>query len=100
MSEKGRLLDLAGKLQQDPSLPGLRLQRVDRAPDPNVWSVRVSQELRAILWRDGSRNLLPPPVRADAGAARTAQRCLGRQGILALPVAPASRQRHGNGGTR
>jgi hypothetical protein len=58
MTEKGRLLDLVGKLQYDPSLPGLSMERVERAPDPNVWSVRVSQDLRAIVWRQGSMALL------------------------------------------
>jgi hypothetical protein len=57
-NEKGRLLDLAGKLREDASLPGLSLERVARAPDPNVWAVRVSQHLRAILWRDGALALL------------------------------------------
>src|ERR671923_942078 len=56
--ERVRLFDLFGKLQEDPESPGLNLERVKRARDPNLWSARVSQDIRAILWRSGPLVLL------------------------------------------
>ena len=45
-------------LQIDPSAPGLSFHKLDRAKDPNFWSVRVSSELRLIVHRTPSSLLL------------------------------------------
>ena len=38
-------------LQLNPAHPGLRLHKLDRARDPNFWSVRVSRNVRIIVHR-------------------------------------------------
>lgn len=45
-------------LQMDPSNPGMQFHRLDRAKDPNFWSVRVSSDIRLIVHRTGSSLLL------------------------------------------
>ena len=45
-------------LQMDPSRPGLRFHRVDRARDRNFWSVRVSSDIRIIVHRTQKSLLL------------------------------------------
>src|SRR5262245_54186118 len=41
------------KFRANPAQPGISLERVDQAKQKNLWSARVSQDLRAILYRDG-----------------------------------------------
>lgn len=53
VSERGHFLDFWLKLQRDPAQPSLSLERLQRAADPNLWSGRVTQDIRAILHRDG-----------------------------------------------
>ncbi|MDC1084865.1 3'-5' exonuclease [Pseudomonadales bacterium] len=38
-------------LQIDPANPGLRFHRVERARDPNFWSIRVNRDVRIIIHR-------------------------------------------------
>jgi mRNA-degrading endonuclease RelE of RelBE toxin-antitoxin system len=45
-------------LQLNPSSPGLSFHKLDRAKDPNFWSVRVNSDIRLIVHRTGSSLLL------------------------------------------
>jgi hypothetical protein len=45
-------------LQVDPSAPGMSFHKLDRAKDPNFWSVRVSADLRIIVHRTDASLLL------------------------------------------
>ena len=36
-------------LQMNPSNPGLQFHELDKAKDPNFWSVRVSRDIRLIV---------------------------------------------------
>lgn len=45
-------------LQLDPSAPGLSFHKLDRAKDPNFWSVRVNADIRLIVHRTQSSLLL------------------------------------------
>lgn len=45
-------------LQMDASAPGLSFHKLDRAKDPNFWSVRVNADIRLIVHRTGSSLLL------------------------------------------
>ncbi|MBN2566446.1 MAG: DNA helicase, partial [Candidatus Eisenbacteria bacterium] len=45
-------------LQLDPASPGMQLHKVDRAKDPNFWSVRASSDIRLIVHRTASSFLL------------------------------------------
>jgi mRNA-degrading endonuclease RelE of RelBE toxin-antitoxin system len=45
-------------LQMDPSAPGLSFHKLDRARDPNFWSVRVNADIRLIVHRSATSLLL------------------------------------------
>lgn len=45
-------------LQLDPSAPGMSFHKLDRAKDPNFWSVRASGDIRLIVHRTTSSLLL------------------------------------------
>lgn len=45
-------------LQLDPSSPGLSFHKLDRAKDPNFWSVRVNADIRLIVHRSPGSILL------------------------------------------
>ena len=45
-------------LQMNPAHPGLKLHQVDRAKDKDFWSVRVSRDIRLIVYRTASSVLL------------------------------------------
>jgi hypothetical protein len=52
--DRGRVLTFVNKFLENPAHPGLSLERVQQARSDNVWSARVSRNLRAILFRDGA----------------------------------------------
>ena len=45
-------------MQLNPAHPGLQFHKLDKAKDPNFWSVRVSRDLRIIVHRTGTSLLL------------------------------------------
>ncbi len=45
-------------LQLDPANPGLQFHKLDKAKDPNFWSVRVSRDVRLILHKTEASLLL------------------------------------------
>ncbi|HKQ20297.1 MAG TPA: DNA helicase, partial [Candidatus Eisenbacteria bacterium] len=54
-ADKGRVFDFMVKFRANPDSPGISLERVARARDPNVWSARITQGLRAVVHKDGGR---------------------------------------------
>jgi hypothetical protein len=52
-SEKARVLDFVGQFQKNPANPGVSLERIRKARSENVWSGRISRDIRAILYKDG-----------------------------------------------
>jgi hypothetical protein len=57
-AESQRVDDFILKWQRDPNSPSINLERVQGALDPELWSARVSQDLRVIMHRAGERCLL------------------------------------------
>jgi len=57
-SEQKAVKTTAFDLQLNLSSPGLRFHRLDRARDPNFWSVRVSDDIRLIVHRTATNLLL------------------------------------------
>ncbi|MCC6129839.1 MAG: DEAD/DEAH box helicase [Acidobacteria bacterium] len=55
--ERARVFDFLAKFYENPAHPSLSLERVVKR-DPKIWSARITQELRAIVHRDGDTNLL------------------------------------------
>lgn len=45
-------------LQADPNLPGLSMHRIDKARDPDFWSVRVNRDIRLVVHKRGASTLL------------------------------------------
>lgn len=45
-------------LQLNPAHPGLQFHKLERAKDPNFWSIRVSRDVRIIVHRTGTNLLL------------------------------------------
>lgn len=52
-NEKARVFDFIGSFQANPASPGASLERVKNARSPQVWSARITRDLRAILFKDG-----------------------------------------------
>src|SRR5262249_17596632 len=53
IKDRGHVLTFVSKFFDNPAHPSLSLERVQQARSNNVWSARVSRDLRAILFRDG-----------------------------------------------
>lgn len=45
-------------LQLNPANPGMQCHRLDRARDPNFWSVRVTRDIRIIVHKTANNLLL------------------------------------------
>lgn len=45
-------------LQLNPANPGMKLHKLDKAKDPNFWSVRVRRNIRLIVHKSASSLLL------------------------------------------
>jgi Txe/YoeB family toxin of Txe-Axe toxin-antitoxin module len=56
-NEQSRVIEFVDKFQQDPTLPGISLERIGSV-QRGIWSARITQDLRAILHRDGPRATL------------------------------------------
>jgi len=52
-SDAKRLWNFINKFMEDPSFRSISLERVQGASDKNVWSGRVTDNVRAILYQDG-----------------------------------------------
>ena len=46
------------KFQNNPAQPGLSLERLTKTKNDNLWSARISQDLRAIIYKDGGTWML------------------------------------------
>ena len=57
-NEQKAVKTTAFDLQLNPARPGLRFHKLDRARDPNFWSVRVSRDIRIIVHRTQSSLML------------------------------------------
>ncbi|MCP5498369.1 MAG: ATP-dependent helicase [Leptospiraceae bacterium] len=45
-------------LQMNPANPGMQFHRIDKAKDPNFWSIRVNKDIRIILHKSNASLLL------------------------------------------
>jgi hypothetical protein len=65
-AEQKAVKTTAFDLQLNQSSPGFRFHRLDRAHDPNFWSVRVNDDIRLIVHRTAASLLLCYVARHDA----------------------------------
>jgi superfamily I DNA/RNA helicase len=56
-AEQAAVKPVAFDYLADPSRPGLSLHRIDRARDKRFWTIRVSRDLRIIVFKEGARSL-------------------------------------------
>jgi len=56
--EQKQVKTTAFDLQLNPASPGMQFHKLDRAKDPNFWSVRVSRDIRLIVHKTDSSLLL------------------------------------------
>src|SRR6266581_1293224 len=81
--DRGRVLTFVNKFLENPAHPSLSLERVQQARSDNVWSARVSRELRVILFRDGEDCVLVYVDHHDDAYQWAAGRSIARQGLFA-----------------
>ncbi len=48
-----KLIDFIGKFNDNPAHPSISLERINRTADRNLWSARISRDLRAIVYKEG-----------------------------------------------
>jgi hypothetical protein len=77
-AEQKAVKTTAFDLQLNSSSPGLRFHRLDRARDPNFWSVRVNDDIRLIVHRTASSLLLCHVGHHDPAYAWAARRRIER----------------------
>ena len=95
-ADQGRVLTFVSKFFDNPAHPGLSLERVQQAKSDNVWSARVSRDMRAILFRDGADCVLVYVDHHDDAYQWAASRSIARHDrtgalqIIALPTTKAT----------
>jgi superfamily I DNA/RNA helicase len=75
--DRRRVYDFVNKFYVDPTSPGISLERVVQARDPDVWSARVTQGLRAILHKRSDRAVVLYAGQHDDAYNWAARRRLG-----------------------
>ena len=55
--QQGKVLDFVNKFRTNPSLPGINYEKLQRAKDPNIRSVRIDQSYRGIVLKPESGNV-------------------------------------------
>lgn len=95
-NDKGRVFDFMLRFRDNPANPAISLERIDNARSAGVWSGRITQSLRAILYRDGDAWVAVHAGRHDP-AYRWAERhdigrheATGELQIVELPVTPVA----------
>src|SRR5262245_48672549 len=95
-ADQGRVLTFVSKFFANPTHPSLSLERVQQARSDNVWSARVSRDIRAILFRDGTDCVLVYVDRHDNAYQWASSRSIARHDrtgalqIIELPTLNAT----------
>jgi hypothetical protein len=58
MTDKGRTFDFMRKFQENPANPGCSLERVESNKARDLWTARISQSLRAVIYHRGDTHVL------------------------------------------
>ena len=80
-AEQVRALEFLREFRRDPKGAGISLERLGGRGDDQVWSGRVSQDLRAILWKDGDTWALLHVDHHDPAYAWAERRRIGRHSV-------------------
>lgn len=79
--EKARVLDFISQFQKNPANPSISLERVDGARSKDVWSGRISRDIRAILFKDGDTWIALHADHHDPAYRWAAKRDIGRHPV-------------------
>jgi len=55
--QQAKVLDFVNKFRSDPNLPGINYEKIQKAKDPNLRSVRIDQSYRGIVLKPESGNV-------------------------------------------
>ena len=80
--EQARVVSFITTFQADPSNPGISLERLHRARSKNVWSGRITRDLRAILYKDGSTWAIICAGHHDEAYEWAERREIGRHSVI------------------
>ncbi len=90
-NEQARVIEFINTFQANPAHPGLSLERVTRARSKNVWSGRLSGDLRAILYKDGDTWAILYAAHHDQAYDWAERREIGRHSVTgALQIVEAA----------
>ncbi|MBL8899663.1 MAG: AAA family ATPase [Planctomycetes bacterium] len=78
VEERGRVLSFIDKLQENLAHPSISLERITESRSDDLWSGRISRELRAILFRQGDQVMLLHAGHHDDAYAWAKQRRIER----------------------
>jgi UvrD/REP helicase N-terminal domain/UvrD-like helicase C-terminal domain len=79
-NDQARVIQFVTQFQGNPASPGISLERI-RSPGGNLWSGRVSQDLRAILYKDGDSWAVLHADRHDAAYAWAERKQVGPHSV-------------------
>ena len=89
-SEQARVIEFINTFQDNPSHPGVSLERLSRARSKDVWSGRISRDLRAILHKDGDTWAILYAAHHDPAYDWAERREIGRHSVTgALQIVEA-----------
>lgn len=80
-SELARVVEFISTFQENPAHPGLSLERINRVRSKNIWSARITRDLRAILFQDRDAWAILYANHHDKAYAWAERRDVGRHAI-------------------
>jgi UvrD-like helicase C-terminal domain/AAA domain len=90
-NEAKRVWLFLGKFLENPAHPSLSLERVTKTKNQDLWSARISQELRAIIYKDGDDWVVLYAGHHDDAYAWASSKQVGRHsktGVLQIVALP------------
>ncbi len=88
--EQARVIEFINTFQANPAHPGVSLERLTRVRSKNLWSGRISRDLRAILHKDGETWAIVYAAHHDLAYDWAERREIGRHSVTgALQIVEA-----------
>ena len=88
--EQARVIDFISTFQANPAHPGVSLERLTRVRSKNLWSGRITRDLRAILHKDGETWAILYAAHHDPAYDWAERREIGRHSVTgALQIVEA-----------
>lgn len=81
MSDKGRVFDFVTRFNANPANPGCSLERVEASRNTDLWSARINQNLRAVIYHSGDEYFLLYAGKHDDAYAWARRRKIDRHAV-------------------